>query len=344
MSTENMPLISVIVPCFNVERYVRKCLDSILSQTVGREVLELILIDDHSTDQTPDILREYEMADPERVILICNERNMRQGAARNTGLKYARGKYVYFADSDDWLEADALEKELNAAKTHDCELVCANNIRELGDGKSYITEKIREDSFRIIDSVEKRKALLVEKIIDYGPVNKLIRRDFLLENDIFFPEGIRFEDVLWSNLIYPYVRRFYVMKDALYHYRKNEASTTLRKEGSEIADLLRVHEMKWEALKKRGMLKEYRAELEYDFILEYYVAIMCSLAVRYGKIERAFFERMQNFIRTNMPGHAENIYMDNVKEGVRLLVALLDKELSDEELASLAEILKTMPV
>lgn len=104
--------ISVIVPCYNCAEYVSNCINSILNQTIGFENIELLLIDDASTDNTSDILKKYEERYPDNIGVILCEKNGRQGTARNIGLQYASGEYVSFVDSDDWIRSDMYERLL----------------------------------------------------------------------------------------------------------------------------------------------------------------------------------------------------------------------------------------
>lgn len=103
-----MAMVSIIVPCYQVEKYIRRCVDSIINQSIGFENIELILVDDASTDGTLEILRKYEKMYPGIIVIEC-EKNGRQGTARNIGLQYATGKYIGFVDADDWIEPDMYE-------------------------------------------------------------------------------------------------------------------------------------------------------------------------------------------------------------------------------------------
>ena len=95
------PLISVIIPCYNVSKYLDRCMDSLLKQTIGYNKLELIFINDASTDNTLDMLLGYEEKYPDTVLVINLEENKKQGFARNLALEYATGKYIGYVDSDD---------------------------------------------------------------------------------------------------------------------------------------------------------------------------------------------------------------------------------------------------
>ena len=101
-----MKKISVIIPCYNAQAYIPRCLHSIFSQTIGMETLEIILVNDASTDHTLDILLQFENKFPDSVIVVNLEQNIRQGGARNVGLSYASGEYVAFLDADDWIHPD----------------------------------------------------------------------------------------------------------------------------------------------------------------------------------------------------------------------------------------------
>lgn len=105
--------VSIIVPVYNAEDTLTRCVESCLNQTL--ENIEIILIDDCSTDSSRDIINDYVRSYPERCKAIFQKENMRQGAARNTGFQICRGQYILFVDSDDWIEPESCEKLFNAA-------------------------------------------------------------------------------------------------------------------------------------------------------------------------------------------------------------------------------------
>ena len=105
-----MSKVSIIIPCYNVSEYIDRCLESITVQTIGVDNLEIICVDDASTDDTWDKLQQWEQRFPEQIILIHCKTNGRQGTARNIGLEYASSPWISFIDSDDWIEPDYFEK------------------------------------------------------------------------------------------------------------------------------------------------------------------------------------------------------------------------------------------
>lgn len=123
-----MKEISVIIPCYNVARWVDRCLTSIVRQTIGLDVLEVICIDDASTDDTWEHLQEWERKYPDNLVLVRQEVNRRQGAARNLGLQYASTEWVAFVDADDWLEKDYFEKLYVPAAHYKCDVVVCGAI------------------------------------------------------------------------------------------------------------------------------------------------------------------------------------------------------------------------
>lgn len=120
------PLISVIIPCYSAESYIDYCLESIVSQTIGIDQLEIILVNDASTDSTYEKLCEWEQRFPESILVISYDENLRQGGARNVGLNYARGTYLSFVDIDDWIEPDMYEKMFSKAVAFDTDIVICN--------------------------------------------------------------------------------------------------------------------------------------------------------------------------------------------------------------------------
>ena len=123
------PFISIIIPVYNSEKLLKQCLDSVLNQTLNN--IEIICVDDGSTDNSFEILKEYEKKD-NRVIALT-QKNSGAGVARNKGVEIAKGKYIAFIDSDDWIEHDALEKLYNNIENNDSDMVLFNSIEHKPD-------------------------------------------------------------------------------------------------------------------------------------------------------------------------------------------------------------------
>jgi len=182
--------LSVIVPVYNVEKYLRKCLDSIISQTLSD--IEIICVNDGSTDGSLCLLREYEKKD-NRVIVVDKE-NGGLSSARNTGIKIARGEYITFLDSDDWVASkNTYENMYNYALNKDLDIVTGQITRFIG-GKyvpeSYYPAKVAKD-----------KKIYTHQDIDLFSIpssacNKLYKLSLLKDNNIFFDEGLKYSEAI----------------------------------------------------------------------------------------------------------------------------------------------------
>lgn len=179
-------LISVIVPIYQSELTLRRCLDSILSQTF--EDFELILVDDGSTDSSYGICREYAKDDPR--IRIINKSHSGVSDARQLGLDSARGEYVLYCDSDDWMESIMIEKLIQMTIKSKPDLVVCDYIVEK-DNESIIHHEFQNSL--------KNDSLI--KNISYFLWNKLLRRSFLVENDILFPKNIMMAEDMYITLL-----------------------------------------------------------------------------------------------------------------------------------------------
>lgn len=207
------PLVTVIVPIYNNEKYIDTCLEAVVHQSY--ENLQIILVDDGSTDQTYEMCRVYE----DSRILLLQKENGGASSARNMGLNYAEGEYVYFADSDDYLEKHAIEKLVQTAKQEkaDCVILEANNYTEDGI-------KVKKDglSFRIdyphLSGNELIPMLMDNKDYHAAPFLYFAKRS-IYEKGLRFEEGIMFEDELFSFQLLRNCNKVVVLREKLYNRR-----------------------------------------------------------------------------------------------------------------------------
>ena len=220
--------VSVIIPIFNGEKYLNKCLDSICNQTLID--IEIICIDDGSTDNTLSILEKYSSKD-QRIKIISTENNG-QGAARNLALNQAKGEYIAFVDADDWIDNDALELLYNDAKSKNLDLLFYQMVNYMDYSKKYIEtdlynhicfEKNGIDENIIFNSYD-TKDFLFE--IPVCPVSKLYRKDFLDEYNLYFTEGMFFEDNEFFYKTYFKCQKAGFLKKHLYYRRRHKDSVT----------------------------------------------------------------------------------------------------------------------
>lgn len=212
------PKISVIIPVYNVERYLARCLDSITCQTL-REI-EIICVDDESPDGSIDILRDYASREPR--MRVISQRNKRQGGARNTGFDAARGEWVAFIDSDDRIAPDYFEKLLDAATRHAADIACTNVEKQRGSHRKWNVHYTKEEVFCGLQ--EKFDACRCPP--NFNTTNKLYRREALIKAGIRFREHAVYEDVEYLAQTLAALGRLVTVPDTVYYYMVHGASTT----------------------------------------------------------------------------------------------------------------------
>lgn len=221
--------VSVIIPVYNTEKYLRQCLDSVVNQTL--KDIEIICVDDGSTDGSREILNEYQ--NKHAHIKVYSQANAGQSAARNHGLKFATGDYVYFLDSDDYIRDDALELLLKISKEKQLDILF------FGADSFFETEELFEKHAAFLEYYHRKELaadvvsgkemlhLFTENALFRCSVPlQFIRRKFLLNSNIRFPEGIVHEDELFSPLLLLVADRAFCISDIVY-FRRVRANSTM---------------------------------------------------------------------------------------------------------------------
>ena len=184
------PRVSVIVPVYNGEKYIERCLYYLISQTI--KDIEIIIVNDGSTDNTMNIVEKIAKKDGR--IKILEQENKLQGSARNKGLSIAKGEYIGFCDADDYIDYEYYEKLYKTAKKYDADIALAENVR-VSNTKYKPRLNIKQELV-FVDILDKFNACNQKK--NECPTNKIYRTSYLLENNILFPEGVYCEDKLFS--------------------------------------------------------------------------------------------------------------------------------------------------
>lgn len=213
------PLVSVVVPVYNVEKYISQCIESIINQTYIN--LEIIIVIDGSTDRSEEICESYKKMDTR--IKIIRQRNQGLSAARNTGILSARGELICFVDSDDFIKIEMIEKMVDAKLKYNAQMVIAGIIRYHSDEEYYNISVATE---KAITAEEVLESILTDDIIGNYSWNKLYDRT-LFEN-ILFPENKVYEDVYTIYKVISKCKRLYVLSDSFYFYRQRRGSLTHR--------------------------------------------------------------------------------------------------------------------
>lgn len=214
---------SIIIPVYNVETYLCDCLDSVLNQTFHD--WEAFCIDDGSTDGSADILKQY--ADKDDRIRIIAQRNAGTAAARNAGLKAAKGEYIFFLDSDDWIETKALQtlnSQLSILNSYP-DVLCFSGRRYIETTREYRPADIlAEKNYSSGIDYYNENALLSRDFAFVCVVLRVYRREFLMSHRLYFAEDNTYEDNLWVPIMLHHASTVKVIPDSLYIYRFREGS------------------------------------------------------------------------------------------------------------------------
>lgn len=270
-----MKKVSVIVPCYNAERHLEKCLKSLERQTCGQENLEMILVDDASKDRTNALLLQYEKKHSENVLVIACKENVGPGTARNIGLQYATGEYIAFMDADDIADVSMFERMYEAMKEYDVDIVECS-YKAFFDGEEPFEEKKDDDYLLRIETPEDRGRLILNSFRT-AVWGRLYRKSFLENNALLFPEGIQYgEDNFFSGLAMFLCASWYHIGDTLYYYYQNaEGLIRKQKDNGRIRQLTEVMELYLRELHARGLLDGAMAgrrdEFEWYMIYKYFM-------------------------------------------------------------------------
>ncbi|MCD8019183.1 MAG: glycosyltransferase [Clostridiales bacterium] len=230
-----MPKFSIIVPIYNVEQYLIRCIESLVNQTL--KDIEIILVDDGSPDGCPAICDEYAASDSG--IRVIHKKNGGVSAARNDGLALTTGEWVLFCDSDDWMERDACEALYDAGEKENVDVVVADIYRI--KGHEIIYNQFFASEFTYRDKAHLNRLVMTDLYQTYcpnppegstiaygGPWNKAVKRSLLVENDIRFDVSLLglYDDILYTAYVYANMKSITYIRKPVYNYVVVETSIT----------------------------------------------------------------------------------------------------------------------
>lgn len=304
----NTPDISIIIPCYNSAPYLRSCLNSILTQTVNLHRLQLILVNDASTDSTSDILSEYESSYPHEILVLTLSKNQGQGYARNLALTYASGTYILYVDADDLIAPYSIELLLKHANILQCDILEFDFTRNYNALTNIQTALTVPPSIYNITTPSQHQ-LFCSCGFKYGTIcNKLYLRKFLQDHDIINAEHLVHEDTLFSELSSLYIHRYAYLPVTLYYYRPNSNGTMLQAACNDIHqfDRLEVQLQFLDECDQRNLLKNNFFAIETMFIRTYYIDTLLFVLERFDTPPLDKLQEMQHTILTCFPNYTEN--------------------------------------
>jgi len=301
-----MTKVSVIVPVYNVEDYLERCLDSLVNQTL--KDIEIIVVNDGSPDNSQEIIDKYQNKYPN--IHGYQKKNGGVSAARNFGIEKADGEYIAFIDGDDYVLHNMYELMYKKAKSGNFDIVACDLNYVYGENeKIEVSCGIKTDTTNI-----------KQMYIDMYPCvwNKIYKKK-LFNNDIKFKEGVWFEDVEFLYKIFPYIKSIGVIKKPLNQYVQHQGSITKTYD-----DRLYNYIDNWNGIlefyKERNLYKEYYKELEYSYV-RYLYATFIKQATNFEKEEydKAVNKAIEN-VKMNFPHYKKNKYFYKSKKGIYLVL------------------------
>lgn len=280
MSVENIykydPLISVIIPVHNVRDYIEACLESIVSQDI-EEVIEIILVDDCGSDDSIEIAEKFTAShsSPFRQFkFVYHPYNKGQGAARNEGVRVSQGKYLAFVDSDDALFPGCLKVFLQTIENSKYDIVEGQRSNIDQNGNVLYTTQCWIDHDMSVDEIWRLGAL-------WYPTcwNKIIRRDFFIDNNLWFIEGIYYEDLIWGAQVTLANPKVKVIPHLTYRYNYRESSTTNHISEKHIKSSLKLLESLIEIYRKDVLKRDSTTCLNYIGYYERTRSVMIDIVI-----------------------------------------------------------------
>lgn len=283
--------ISIIVPSYNAEKYIDKCICSLINQT--KTELEFIIINDGSTDSTEELIKKYD----DRRIKYFKNKNGGIGKTRNFGIEKASGKYLMFVDSDDYLEQDACELLFNEIEKTNSDVV-VSNFYKIFDNKK---ESINITSFNTCKLEDNPKLI---NIVNTAPWNKIYRTSLVRDNNIVFPENIKYEDAPFVLECFDKAKKISQINEYTYNYViRNNSETTVRDE--KVFDLFRILDRIRVYFNDKDYIKE---ELDY-YIVSMLMNYNIQQRVQKDKsVAMKFINTSFDYLDKYVPNYKKNKY------------------------------------
>lgn len=261
--------VSIIIPVFNVEKYILRCLASVNAQTY-RDI-EVILIDDCGNDKSITIAKQFinENKLSDKFTIISHAQNMGLSVARNTGIRNSTGNYLFFLDSDDEISPKCIELLANGV-SQTCADFCIGRIAYITSSETIENKHSFNKPTQQFNQNETISLYLADKL-PWNAVNRLIRRDFIISNNLYFTENITSEDLLWNFQSLQYIKCIVAINDITYYYYSNPGSimssaSTNKKYAHDLIAIGELMNLIISTKKEHSLLVKYYIHLRYSFI------------------------------------------------------------------------------
>lgn len=303
-----MKKVSIIVPVYNVEKYIDKCLNTLVNQTL--KDIEIIIVNDGSPDNSQEIIDKYQKKYPKKIKSFIKE-NGGQGSARNFGLEKATGEYIGYVDSDDYIELDMYEKLYNKAKKQDLDIVICGNycVTETGEKTVELDRKIFKD---------KKKNAYFGKMAVW---NKIYKKELLLNGNISFRSKLWYEDLDFTVQILSLAKKVGYVDKPLYNYLIREGSTMNNSNIKRNLEIL----LAFDEVLKNENIKDNKDIIE--FLGVFHILITATVRVVNANADKEnkkeIINELLNYMNKNFPNYKKNKYIYTLERNKKIVYHLI---------------------
>lgn len=303
--------ISIVVPVYNVEKYIKRCLESLVNQTL--EDIEIIVVNDGSTDNSQKIIDQYVSKYPHLVKSFI-KKNGGLSDARNYGLSYCNGEYIGFIDSDDYIDINMYEKMYSKAKDENSDIVVCDYYKVYNSKMKLVKAKKYND----------KKDMFIDTLA--AAWNKIYRREMLMKSNVIFPKGLIYEDTEFFCKLIPYINVASYVSEPFVYYIQRRGSIA-NTQGEKNAQIFKILENIVNYYRENELFEEYYSELEYLYIrimLGSSMERICRIKDR--KTRNELLKKTLELIYETFPTWKKNSYLNQIKSKRHLYMKSISKK------------------
>ena len=307
-----MKSVSVIVPFYNVENYIERCLETLVNQTL--EDIEIILVNDGSKDRSKIIVDKFLKQYPEKIVYLEKE-NGGLSDARNYAIPHAKGEYIAFLDSDDYVEKTMYKDMYELAKKENSDMVECDFYWEYPD-----KNKRKEDKGVIYNG--KKEMLEKVRVVAW---NKLIKKEILEKSRVLFPKGLRYEDVEFTYKLVPYLDKVSFLKKPCIHYIQREGSIS-NNQNERNKEIFQVLDNVIKFYKENNLYDEYKDELEYVYVRYAFCSSLLRIVkIKDENIQSELLELTWRKVNETFPNWKQNTVLKSKKDLKSIYLKTINK-------------------
>lgn len=305
-----MKKVSVIIPVYNVEQYLKKCLDSLVNQTL--KDIEIIVVNDGSSDNSQNIIDDYVKKYPKKVISVIQE-NGGQGNARNTGLLHATGEYIGYVDSDDYVENNMYEALYKKAKAEEADIVvCGNNVIN--------------ENYNLLAKEDVEKDFLLGKMAVW---NKIYKKNIIVNNNIKFRSKVWYEDLDFTMEVYLSSNKISYVDGHFYNYLLREGSTMNNNNIEKNLELIQSFDSLINYCKDKKIYEKNKEKIEFVCIYHMYIFAICRVLKTNNKYKDKIkiINKFIKYMHNNFPNYKHNKFLSLISKKRKIIYTLINLKL-----------------